>query len=215
MSLSFVAGLRRIITLAFLTASFTFVPLGAQTAPAARNFLTGMRTGIGYTGVMPDAILGAGAFHLVGDGPTGVFADGSKTTFTGIRKDDRYCPPAITECTVAWVLDERNDQHVDDAKEWLVFNAGIVYAATPEFAFLLGGGLARKTRFQEFFDDNDDAGQRVTGSGSYFVDDDPTEQWTVQAVGGFLLRAGPSLVFRVGYQTAIGGLALGAYCVLP
>jgi predicted N-acetyltransferase YhbS len=51
----------------------------------------------------------------------------------------------------------------------------------------------------------------VTDSGVYFVDDDVGPSWKAQGVGGFLLRAGRALAFRLSYETAIGGLGLGAY----
>lgn len=193
-------------------------PVRAQGTPVAqtqRDFRAGMRTGIGYTGVMPDAIFGAGVFHLFGDRPVGLFADFRTTSFSGIRKDETYCPSAISDCTNSWVLSHRNDQHVNEEQEWLAFNLGFLYAATPEFAFMVGGGMARETRFQEFFDDNADTDERVTLNGSYYVDDELTPAWKAQAVGAFLLRASRKVVFRVGYETAISGLAFGAYFVLP
>ena len=201
--------------LAILVALLVNAQLEAQTPLPARDFRTGMRTGVGYTGAMPDALFGVGVFHLVADRPIGVFADWKMTTFSGIRNDDEYCPSTFAECTNLWVLEQRNDQHVGDAREWLAFNAGIVYALTREFSILLGGGLARETLFQQYFDDNEDQVQRVTDSGSYYVDDDLPPEWKAQAVGGFLVRAGRSLAFRIGYETAIGGLGFGAYFVIP
>jgi hypothetical protein len=35
--------------------------------------------------------------------------------------------------------------------------------------------------------------------------------WTAQGVGGILLRASRRVAFRVGYETAISGLGIGAY----
>lgn len=201
---------RRTILLAAAVASFTAAPLTAQNARPQRDFNAGLRTGVGYSGVMPDAILGIGAYHLF-RGPMGVFADLKATAISGIRHDDEYCPPAITQCTAGWVVSERNDQLVNDPREWLAFNAGIVYAFTPEFALLLGGGMARESRFREYFDDNVDPDLRVTFSGAYFVDDDVGPEWKPQAVGGVLLRAGRNLAFRVSYESAIGGLGVGAY----
>jgi len=211
MTLSPVGAARRLVFFAIIPFLAMAGPLSAQNNRPRRDFRDGMRTGIGYAGAMPDAIIGLGLFHFVGDRPIGLFADWKITALSGIREDDEYCPTGIAECTASWVLAERNDQHLDDRKEWRAFNAGIAYALTPDFAVLLGGGLARETRFQQFFDNNTDQVQRLTDSGAYYVDDDIAPAWTGQAVLGVLLRAGRSLAFRVGYETAIGGLGLGAY----
>lgn len=197
--------------LAATAACLLTVPLHAQTQPGQRDFRSGIRTGVGYSGVMPDAMLGLGAFHFLADLPVGIFADFKTTSFSGTASNDGYCPAGIDVCTNSWVLAERNDQHIEQTSEWLIVDAGIVYSLTPEFALLLGGGLARETRFQEYFDDNEDGAQRVTDSGAYFVDDDVGPSWKAQGVGGFLLRAGRTLAFRLSYETAIGGLGLGAY----
>jgi hypothetical protein len=92
-----------------------------------------------------------------------------------------------------------------------LFNAGLAYALTPEFAVLFRGGMARETRFQEFFDETGDGALRLTDSGSYYVENDVAPTWQPQAVIAILMRGGRNLAFRLGYETALGGLALGAY----
>jgi hypothetical protein len=205
------AGIRVAALLALILLPPSASAVAAQTAPTQRDFVSGMRTGIGYTGVMPNAILGIGAYHFVAERPFGVFVDVKTTALSGIANNETYCPAGIDVCTNSWVLAERNDQHIEQASEWLAFDAGIVYALTPQFAILAGGGLVRETRFQEYFDDNEDGAQRVTNSGSYFVADDAEPVWSAQGVAGVLLRAGRRIAFRVGYETAISGLGFGAY----
>jgi hypothetical protein len=118
-------------------------------------------------------------------------------------------------CTDTWVLDERNDQHLADENEWLIFNAGIVYALTRELALLIGGGMARHSSYAEYFDNENDPELRITESGSYYVDFDPQPGWGVQFVAGAMLRAGNRLAFRFGYETAPGGMSVGGYIVFP
>jgi hypothetical protein len=208
---STVAGaLKRGALLAILAAPLAAGPLGAQ-VKEPRDFRSGLRTGFGYSAVLPDAIYGLGAFHFAGQRPVGVFVDMHLTALSGIRHDKEYCPAGIVECTNAWVLDNRNDMNVGETKEWLAFNAGLAYALTPEFAVLFGAGMARETIFQEFFDETADGAVRLTDSGSYYVENDAAPSWKPQAVIAILMRGGRNLAFRLGYETALGGLDLGAY----
>lgn len=185
----------------------------AQAAPPARNFYTTMRTGIGYSAVLPDAVVGAGFFHLFSR--FGVFAEG-KLTLPSITGDEEYCPSALGSCDVEWVLANRNDQEADAFDEYLIFNAGIVYAVTPEFALMFGGGAAREDHYKEYLDENfEDPDLRITETGRFFVDDLAPSGWKANAVASALLRAGKNFVFRFGYESAPGSMSVGAYFVLP
>lgn len=211
--------MRRSILLGTLTAGLTFLAPGigeleAQRPTPSRNFNTGMTTGIGYTPVIPAALLGAGVYKFFGSSGIGVFADW-KMTPTSLSGDHEYCPPAIAECTVAWVeFNEPFHLRIKDVDEWLVFNAGAVYAVTPEFALMLGGGAVRQTRYFEFLDESDELADRVTETGRYYVDDPGTTGWKPQVVGGLLIRAGSRVVFRFGYETAVSGVSMGGYFAL-
>jgi hypothetical protein len=210
MGSSLACALRRAAVLAIMAAPLSSPPLHAQLREQ-RDFRSGIRTGVGYSAVLPPAVYGLSAFHFAGSRPVAVFADVRVTALSGIRNDDTYCPAGIAECTNAWVLAHRNDQHVDEATEWLAFNAGLGYALTPEFAVLLGAGMARKTLFQQFFDETTDGAVRLTDDGSYYVEDDRAPSWKPQAVIAMLMRGGRNLAFRLGYETALGGLELGVY----
>jgi hypothetical protein len=205
-----VGALRRAALLVALTAPLATTPLQAQLREP-RDFRSGLRTGFGYSGVLPNAVYGLGAFHFLGQRPVGVFVDMRLTALSGIRHDKEYCPDGLGECTNAWVLDNRNDMNVGESEEWLAFNAGLAYALTPEFAVLLGAGMARETLFQEYFDETADGAVRLTESGSYYVANDAAPTWKPQAVIAILMRGGRNLAFRLGYETALGGLELGAY----
>lgn len=196
-----------------------FVVLGISPPDAAaqgrqdRSFLGTMRTGIGYNAALPDASVGIGGWHLFGSKRFGLFAD-AKMTPTRLTKDDDYCPGELGECTVGFVERERGDLHIRDEKEWLIFNAGGMYAVSPDFAIMVGGGVARRARVREYL--VEDELLWITPTGTYFVsrdDDGPT--WKPQAIIGGLLRAGSSLAFSFGFETAARGLSVGAYLVLP
>jgi hypothetical protein len=187
------------------------VPAHAQApVPPQRHFRAVMRTGIGYSAAIPDAVLGASVYRFLGSGSLGVFADW-KMKANSLKGSDNYCPSVIQSCQVAWVEAERNDIRIRDEDEWLLFNVGVIYAFTPEFALMLGGGPARKTRITEFFHDEPDDNLRITETGGYFVNDDPSSGWTGQVAVGGMLRAGNGLAFRIGYETAPGGMSVGAY----
>lgn len=183
----------------------------AQTQPT-RSFVSDTRFGIGYTGAVPEAVLGAGVFMFFGQSRIGAFADW-KMTMPSVTGDDIYCPAQLDTCTVDFVQTSRNDQEIQIFDEWLVFNGGLMYAVTPELAFMAGGGIVRQSRYREFFHDEDEGEERITLTGGYYVDDDGGSGWVPQFVGGVLFRAGPRLAFRFGYETAPGGMSIGGYFV--
>lgn len=185
----------------------------AQVVPD-RNLQTGMRTGIGYNGAVPDAAAGAGVWHFLGESRFGAFVDGKMST-SNIADDDTYCPAALSQCTVSYVTETRTnfDFLLRDHDEWLAFNAGGMYAVTPEFALMLGAGLVRQTRFREFVTDEEELW--ITSTGTFIVDRAPDEDWGAQAVVGGLLRMGSSLAGSFAYETRNRGISVGLYWVLP
>ena len=186
--------------------------LGTAAQGQTRDFRSGMGPGIGYSGAIPHAELGVGAFHFVRS-RVGVFAEAKMTVGT-LKDHVYYCPPAITTCDVSWVMSERNDLHVRSKSEWRAFNAGAVYGLTRELAIFLGAGAAREKRFDEFFDDaTDEEQERVTEDGSYYVPDSAHSGWRVQFVSGVAFRAGPRLAARFGFESAVKGASISLYIV--
>lgn len=193
-------------------------PADAQPVPE-RNFRAGMLNGIGYTAVPPDVVAGGvGGWRFFGERGIGVFLDGKMTTSRLSRRSE-YCPEALGECTLEWVEFNRPaDSPLRNEREWVILNGGGMYALTPEFAVMLGAGAARLHRIWEFVDDAafpDDPRDPITERGNYFVDHAAGPEWKLQGVIGLLLRAGPRLAFRFGYESGPGGLSVGAYLVLP
>lgn len=204
-------ALPSVLIAAFVLAA-AVAPLDAQTPRPSRAFGSGMNYGIGYTAALPEAALGAGGFAFFGDSRLGVFAD-FKITVPSLSGDQFYCPAPVNPCTVDFVEANRNDAELQIIDEWMVFNGGAMYAITPELAVLLGAGIVEKTRFREFFHDEQDPAERITPTGGYYVDDEEGSGWEPQFVGGVLFRAGRRLAFRIGYETAPGGMSVGAYIV--
>jgi hypothetical protein len=210
MSLLAVRSLRTAATVLVLTGTCTFSAAAQDGTP--RNFHSGMAWGFGYSGTIPEAYAGAGGWHFLKGRGIGVFADGKITvpSFTGHRN---FCPASLQQCSITWVEQNRNDFAITDENEWLIINGGGMYAFTPEFALMLGAGMARLKRVREYVDPEEDSSIRITEQGNYYVPHDPEHSWTAQGVVGLLLRAGNRLALSLGYETAPRGMTIGVFLI--
>jgi hypothetical protein len=191
------------------------LPAGKAAGQVTADFLSGPRLGIGYAGVMPDVLAGARVWYLTGPRRIGVFADG-KVTVPNPEAHANYCPPRLGgPCTIEWVEANHNHWFLRDREHWLTLNGGAVYALSGEFALLVGGGMARFQRFREYVDDTEDADVRITWEGNYLVPHSAQDQWRAQAVIHGMFRVGNRVAFSFGYETAPGGMAIGAYIMVP
>lgn len=187
-------------------------PVAAQ---MEQTFLSGPRFGVGYHGVIPDALAGAGVWYLSGPRRFGVFVDG-KVTLPNPADHRNYCPATLdVECNVTSVEARYNHWHLKDDTHWLAVNAGGMYAFSREFALMLGGGMARRNVYREYIDDEDDDDLRLTWEGNYIVPVEPRDEWVAQLSIGGLIRAGNRVAFSVGYETAVAGMTIGLFVVLP
>lgn len=183
-----------------------------------RTFGDGLRGGVGYTAVMPDAMLGVGGFYMPQGRRWGLFVDAKRTGSSVTGRSD-YCPPParppnLESCTAAAVGEEWNDVLVKTLEEHSIVNAGGVIPLTDEFAILLGVGVARSREIHEFAEMvGVDEDWRVSDNGSYFAPVDVDARQRIQGVAGMLFRAGDRLAVRFGYETAPGGISVGAYLV--
>lgn len=185
------------------------LPAHDADAQMRRDFHDGMRTGIGYSGVLPDAMAGIGIWNMVTE-RVGFFAD-AKMTPTSRRDHADFCPAIFDPCTVEQVESQFIHNIIRDDEEYRIGNVGGMYAITPEFMFMLGAGVARKRTVREYFDEAEDP---ITETGQYFVDHYPDPETEFQAVAGMMIRAGNRLAFRFGYESAPGGMSLGGYFIL-
>lgn len=192
-------------------------PAQAQQA----DFVDGISTAVGYTGVFPDVRIGAGFVHLFGGSRFGVFGEGKYTNDSVTDRSD-YCPagarpPVVSECSISAVQARWNDIPLRDLQEHVLINGGAVVVLTPELALMMGVGMARSREIREFaenIDRTEGEEPRVSEFGVYFVPEEESPGWEPQLVAGALFRAGPRLLFRVGYESAPGGMSLGGYLVV-
>jgi hypothetical protein len=180
-----------------------------QTAPR-RDFEHGMRSGIGYTAVIPDVMAGIGAWHVVGSGRFGVFAD-AKMSYPDLGNDSDYCPAVILPCTVEDIEAEGIHLELRDVDQFAIFNVGAMIVVGPEISFLVGAGPVRHSRFREYADIVNDLDLLITDDGTFWVPREPASEWGAQAVVGALMRLGGRVVIRFGYETSPGGISVGGY----
>ncbi|TVP74660.1 MAG: hypothetical protein EA352_10290 [Gemmatimonadales bacterium] len=198
--------------LALLLVALLFPCVGAASAQETpRTFQAGFGTGIGYTGVVDSALLGAGVIHMLGPdrfgGNWGLFSDFKMRT-NSLTGD----PYFYEDWTPRFVEENFNDRFVKDEDEFVIFNAGVIRSLTPELALLLGAGAANRNRISEYFDLSPE--RERSDVGSYFVEVPDESGWEASAVVGALVRLGPGVVIRLGYETAPGGLSFGGYWML-
>lgn len=200
---------------------FLLATASTAVAQAPRDFHSGIETGIGFSGVLPDAMAGVGAWRLFPGLGFGVFVD-AQITPTDIRGESTYCPARVSPpntpvCTVGAVEDDSglalNYRHpILDGDEFLILNAGGVLPLTGEFALMLGAGMARHHAYREFTEIPTELEEfQVSPTGAYFAPFTARPEWTLQGVAGMLFRAGDHFVARFGYSTATSGLGVGLY----
>ena len=114
-----------VVALAMVPASMLSAQMG--------DFRRETTRGIGYSGSIPDAKVGIGAWQFFGASRIGVFVD-AKTTLPSREKHENYCPSGLGECTVEWVETNRNDLQLDSEDEYTMINGGAMYAHGQQFA---------------------------------------------------------------------------------
>lgn len=196
-----------------LVAALSLGPVASEAAAqnAPRNFQFGFSTGVGYSGVVDSALLGVGVIQMLGPdrmgGSWGLFADAKMRTGSLTRDPFFY-----EDWTPDFVEENFNDRWVKDEDEFVLLNAGLVRALTPELALLAGVGAANRNRIREYFDLSPD--RERSDVGSYFVEVPDQSGWEPSAVVGALLRLGPGVVVRFGYESAPGGFSVGGYWMM-
>jgi hypothetical protein len=209
---------RQVIQTTLLLVPLLLLADGGELHAQGAEFGTDLRTGIGYSGVFPNAEIGISAFRMVGVSGFGAFVD-FKTKASPLSGHNEYCPAELeSPCSVPEVQGVRNDLIMNDHDEYRLINGGLVWAPTQGFAFMVGAGLGQHRKVREYFElfeDEEDQGDRLTDSGGYFVPHDPSSQSVTQGVIGILIRAGDRLAVRMGYETAPGGMSASGYLLFP
>jgi hypothetical protein len=167
------------------------------------DFESGMRTGAGWQMVLPDALVGVGAFHFLRESPWGLLA-GWAFKHDTLRDDPLY----YREWSVSYVQTHfPQDIPLRDWDEWRFLNLGVLRQVSPEMAIYLGGGAARRTVIREYFDDS----LVRSPVGRYYVGHEALSGWESTWNAGVLIRAGRLLILRAGYESAAASLSLGVY----
>lgn len=169
-------------------------PGAAQGSAGQQGYGIQRVTGLGYTGVLPEALIGAGVFHFFAESSFGIFADW-KMTHNSLRDSPAFLPDLD--------INTVTDPVVRTENEWLVFNGGILFQINPDFALMGGLGLADQRRIYEFID--------LAGEFSYLVQDPETSGWKRNVVFGLLFRGGNDVSFRFGLESGPRRMSVGAY----
>ncbi|TVP42309.1 MAG: hypothetical protein EA350_16430 [Gemmatimonadales bacterium] len=166
----------------------------AQGAAGERGYGNERVTGLGYAGVLSEALIGVGAIHFFPGRAIGVFADW-KMTHESLRNSAAFLPDVD--------INAITDPVVRSENEWLVFNGGVLLALSSEFALMGGLGLADRRHIYEFID--------LAGEFSYFAQDPATSGWQRNVVFGLLFRGGDDVSFRFGLESGPRRISIGAY----
>jgi hypothetical protein len=191
----------RISTVPFLLGLFF---LGGASAVEGQRFLDfeeGSSVLLGYAANPPEQLLGAGAFVI---SPAlrgwGLYVSGM------FAYDSPRSRDFISGRTPA---DADGDGHQPGRTEsaWSTVNAGVVRPVSSELAIYVSGGVAWRTIYAHYFDQEEELGRQ----GFYWVEDpDLAETMVTFAVGG-IFRMGRRVAVQFGGQTAPAGMNVGIH----
>jgi hypothetical protein len=158
--------------------------------------------------VIPEALVGVGAFHILPGGNWGLFAD---TKFSrGSKEDEPYFLADQKAADLEATLPVFRRNHIKAYGDWLFVSGGIIRALSREVAIMLGGGMVERTVIREYFDETD---QAPSPSGFYFVRDERDSGWYMNGNAGVLMRAGQNLVWSIGFEARPRSLSAGVFWV--
>jgi len=167
-------------------------------------------TGFGWAAAFPDAMLGAGVFHIFEGTKWGILAE-AKIPHDSNKRSPDYQGDLTLEAVFADFPEEKRIEIPPAQEEWRLLNVALIRALTPESALYLGGGFAQKSVVREFGDNSE---APLTRSGFYFVEDGEETGWHPNVIGGVLLRGGDHIAFTAGFESAPLVLSLGIYYVI-
>jgi hypothetical protein len=195
---------RRLLPAAYLCV-LALLPaaLNAQARPA--DFQSNQHVLVGYVANAPNIFLGGGVMFL-NPRLVGFFAD-VRTTRDSPGDRSNFLPGLSPLEAVAF-----GDQHFSNEDQWFAVNAGLTRVVTPELALYAGAGYSNRDVYVEFFDDRPDGRGEL---GFYWVQDEDLSGPSVNALGGFLFRAGQNLVFQLGGESRPLGGTVGVHYALP
>jgi len=192
---------------------FALALLGSLTLPlplpllgqVGGGWVPGMKMGAGWSGVVPEAVLGAGFFHFVGSSRIGVYGHAMMPHDSRVRD-----PYFESDLTVAEVEALPSDQRIPISvrEEFRVLGGGVMWAVSRESALGAGGGMVRRVVLREYGDDSD---APRNPSGFFWVEDEEETGWEPNWNLMALFRGGQNIAFTAGFDYQPRSITLGLY----
>jgi len=193
-------------------AALVFLLTMAAGAPTAAAQTHGWSTfGVGYVANAPSMMAGVNAYVLFPAlGGFGLYAD------TKWDVDSPHKDPYFLTMTAEQVQDQYTNAQIlaipnGQVNSWRSVNVAVIRPVTPALMLYVGGGWARRERFQQFRDSGGQLGQL----GLFWAQQVTQTETTVNLMLGAFLRLGRHIAFQTGFEHRPGGFSLGATLKFP
>ncbi len=190
------------------TLLFSHSVLRAQAGRRVPDLRNSSYIGVGYVASVPEMAAGVSLLGLTPRvlGGAGLYAD-VKFAPTSPGSDPYYDPTI----TVAQADNQFGDQLFSQSSTWMAVDLALLYAATRELGVYAGAGYSKERHYRQYFDDSQTRGL----AGFYWIADPAASGNRVNALGGFLLRAGRYVLFQMGVEAQPRGATVGVTLTLP
>ncbi|MCG6957568.1 MAG: hypothetical protein LJF04_16380 [Gemmatimonadetes bacterium] len=169
--------------------------------------------GVGYVANAPSMMAGVNAYVLF---PAlhgfGLYVD-TKWDTDSPRND----PYFLASMTAEQVQEQNpfNDTIIaipnGQQNSWRSVNVAVIRPVTPALMLYVGGGYARRERFQRFRDSQQQLGQL----GIFWAELSTQKETAINVMFGAFLRMGRHIAFQTGFEHRPGGFSLGATLKFP
>lgn len=165
--------------------------------------------GLGYTASAPHMLLGGSAWAVF---PAlrgfGLYVDAKFSHDSPTNNEEEFLAG-----TTAQEMEDQYPLHIyrvqDDA--YRAFNGALMKAITPELTLYAGGGWVERTRYLQYYDEEEEFGRL----GFYWVEDPPASGTGMNLMGGAFLRLGSNLRVQFGLDTRPKGFTAGLAVNFP
>lgn len=177
-------------------------PVGAQVSDSPMF-------GVGYVASAPHLLAGGAAWAVF---PAwyglGLYFDAKLSLDSPAKNDAEFLPGRTAE-----EMETEFPLHLyrvaDDA--YRAFNGALMKAVTPELILYAGAGWVERTRYHQYYDDEEEFGRL----GFYWVENPPASGTGINVLGGAFLRVGPNLRVQFGAETRPKGFTVGVSANFP
>jgi hypothetical protein len=181
-------------------------------APAPAEGQLRTRTGVGWVGAVPEALLGFGAFHFFGQSNWGLYSD-VKLTHDARSRDPDF-NSSLTVARVEAEFDPELMVPIHDWEDYVLLNLGLMRAISPDFALVVAGGAGRHRNireYAEFFWVEGESEPQI--SGLVFVEDEANTAWKGNLAVNGLMRVGEQVLLSTGFELVPRSISLGLFVV--